>query len=122
LVRDRVLASVPETTPTGTGRLDDLRWDALTGRERVIVLSLDFVLVMGSLTRFARRPHHLNPTQLEPAKHIDEMVLFSGDGDFRPLVEAVERHGVRVTVVSSFATQPPMIVDELRRQADAFID
>ena len=59
---------------------------------------------------------------MELAKHIDEMFLFSGDGDFRSLVEAVQRRGVRVTVVSSFAAQPPMIADELRRQADAFID
>jgi uncharacterized LabA/DUF88 family protein len=59
---------------------------------------------------------------MELADHIDEMVLFSGDGAFRSLVEAVRRHGVRVTVVSSIATQPPMIADELRRQADVFID
>jgi uncharacterized LabA/DUF88 family protein len=59
---------------------------------------------------------------MELAPHIDEMVLFSGDGDFRSLVEAVQRRGVRVTVVSTIATQPPMIADELRRQADTFID
>jgi uncharacterized LabA/DUF88 family protein len=59
---------------------------------------------------------------MELAKHIDEMVLFSGDGDFRSLVEAVQRRGVRVTVVSTIATQPSMIADELRRQADVFID
>ncbi|UQR68162.1 NYN domain-containing protein [Bradyrhizobium sp. C-145] len=59
---------------------------------------------------------------MELADQIDEMVLFSGDGDFRPLVEAVQRHGVRVTVVSSLATQPSMIADELRRQADFFCD
>ena len=56
------------------------------------------------------------------AKHIDEMVLFSGDGDFRSLVEAMQRRGVRVTVVSTIATQPVMIADELRRQADVFVD
>ena len=59
---------------------------------------------------------------MQAAEHIDQMVLFSGDGDFRPLVEAVQRRGVRVTVVSSISSQPPMIADELRRQADAFID
>ena len=59
---------------------------------------------------------------MELADHIDEMVLFSGDGDFRSLVEAVQRRGVRVTVVSTISSQPPMIADELRRQADAFID
>jgi len=53
---------------------------------------------------------------------LDHAVLFSGDGDFRRLVEAVQRRGVRVSVVSSVRTQPPMIADELRRQADAFVD
>ena len=50
------------------------------------------------------------------------MVLFSGDGDFRSLVEAVQRRGVRVTVISTISTQPPMVADELRRQADVFLD
>ena len=59
---------------------------------------------------------------MELAGHIDHMVLFSGDGDFRSLVEAVQRRGVRVSVVSSISTQPPMIADELRRQADEFVD
>ncbi len=59
---------------------------------------------------------------MELAEHIDEMILFSGDGDFRSLVEAVQRRGVRVTVVSSIASHPPMVADELRRQADVFID
>src|SRR5712675_621199 len=59
---------------------------------------------------------------MELAGHIDQMVLFSGDGDFRSLVEAVQRRGVRVTVVSTISSQPPMIADELRREADVFTD
>ncbi len=59
---------------------------------------------------------------LELAPHIDHMVLFSGDGDFRSLVEAMQRRGVRVSVVSTVTSQPPMVADELRRQADEFID
>ena len=59
---------------------------------------------------------------MELAQHIDEMMLFSGDGDFRSLVEAVQRRGVRVTVVSTISSQPPMIADELRREADVFTD
>ena len=59
---------------------------------------------------------------MQLAKHVDQIVLFSGDGDFRSLVEAVQRHGVRVTVVSTISSQPPMIADELRRQADVFTD
>ena len=59
---------------------------------------------------------------MELADHVDQIVLFSGDGDFRSLVEAVQRRGVRVTVVSTISSQPPMIADELRRQADVFTD
>jgi uncharacterized LabA/DUF88 family protein len=59
---------------------------------------------------------------MDIAAHIDHMVLFSGDGDFRSLVEAVQRRGVRVTVASTVSTQPPMVADELRRQADVFLD
>jgi len=56
---------------------------------------------------------------MELAEHIDHLVLFSGDGDFRILAQAVQRRGVRVTVVSTIASQPPMVADELRRQAEA---
>ena len=59
---------------------------------------------------------------MELAEHVDQIVLFSGDGDFRSLVEAIQRRGVRVTVISTLASQPPMIADELRRQADIFVD
>ena len=59
---------------------------------------------------------------MELAEHIDQMILFSGDGDFRSLVEAVQRRGVRVTVISTVTSQPPMIADELRRQTDVFTD
>ena len=59
---------------------------------------------------------------MELAEHIDQMVLFSGDGDFRKLVEAVQRRGSRVTVVSTVKSQPPMVSDDLRRQADNFVD
>lgn len=59
---------------------------------------------------------------MELAPYINHMVLFSGDGDFRSLVQAMQRKGVRVTVISTVATQPPMIADDLRRQADQFLD
>ncbi|KAB2691257.1 NYN domain-containing protein [Brucella pseudogrignonensis] len=53
---------------------------------------------------------------------VDHFVIFSGDGDFRSLVEALQRKGRKVSVVSTLTTQPAMISDELRRQADHFID
>jgi uncharacterized LabA/DUF88 family protein len=59
---------------------------------------------------------------LELAPFIDHAVIFSGDGDFRSLVEALQRRGVLVSVVSTITSQPPMVADELRRQCDAFID
>lgn len=59
---------------------------------------------------------------LELADKVDHMVLFSGDGDFKALVAAIQRKGVRVTVASTIKSQPPMIADDLRRQADQFIE
>lgn len=59
---------------------------------------------------------------MEMADHVDHIMLFSGDGDFRRLLEAVQRKGVRVTVVSTVKSSPPMVADELRRQADHFLD
>src|SRR5881398_519702 len=55
-------------------------------------------------------------------EHLDHVVLFTGDGDFRALVAALQMRGCRVSVVSTLQTQPPMVADELRRQADQFID
>lgn len=80
--------------------------DAATGR-RKIKGSMDVDLAVSAM---------------ELAEHVDQIVLFSGDGDFRSLVEALQRRGVRVTVVSTLSTQPPMVADDLRRQADVFID
>lgn len=59
---------------------------------------------------------------MEMAEHLDHVVLFSGDGDFRRLVEAIQRRGVRVTIVSTIRSKPPMVADELRRQADNFVE
>ena len=59
---------------------------------------------------------------MEMAPNIDHAVLFSGDGDFRQLLEAMQRRGVRVTVISTDRAQSPMVSDELRRQADAFVE
>jgi len=80
--------------------------DATTGRRRVKG-SMDVELTVDAM---------------ELAEHVDQIVLFSGDGDFRSLVEAVQRRGVRVTVVSTLASHPPMVAEDLRRQADVFID
>ena len=59
---------------------------------------------------------------MELSAHLDHIVLFSGDGDFRSLVAALQQKGLRVSVISTLQTQPPMVSDDLRRQADQFID
>jgi len=59
---------------------------------------------------------------MEMSPVVDHMVLFSGDGDFRRLIESVQRRGRRVSVVSTMRSQPPMVADELRRQADTFVE
>lgn len=59
---------------------------------------------------------------MELADHLDHVVLFSGDGDFKSLVAALQHKGLRVSVASTLQTQPAMVADELRRQADQFID
>lgn len=59
---------------------------------------------------------------MEIAVNVDHLVIFSGDGDFRRLTEALQRMGKRVSIVSTIRSQPPMIADELRRQADSFIE
>lgn len=59
---------------------------------------------------------------LEMSPVLDHVVLFSGDGDFRRLIEAVQRRGLRATVISTIKSSPPMMADELRRQADNFVE
>ncbi|GJM02483.1 MAG: NYN domain-containing protein [Rhodomicrobium sp.] len=64
----------------------------------------------------------LSVDALQLSDHLDHIILFTGDGDFRCLVEALQQRGKRVSIVSSLASHPPMIADELRRQADEFIE
>lgn len=61
-------------------------------------------------------------TAMRLARSLDHVVIFTGDGDFRALVEGLQMDGKRVSIVSTLQTQPPMVADELRRQADQFID
>ncbi len=97
-------------------------WLDYNGYRVVTKPTKEFVDSMGRRKVKGNMDIELAIDALELAPHIDQMVLFSGDGDFRSLVEAMQRRGVRVSVVSTIATQPPMIADELRRQVDEFID
>lgn len=64
----------------------------------------------------------LSVDAMDLCTHLDHVVLFSGDGDFRALVAALQRKGKRVSIISTLESQPPMVADDLRRQADQFID
>jgi uncharacterized LabA/DUF88 family protein len=59
---------------------------------------------------------------MQIAEKADHIVLFSGDGDFCRVVEAVQQKGVRVTAVSTVRSQPPQASDDLRRLVDDFVD
>jgi len=97
-------------------------WLDYNGYTVVTKSTKEFIDAYGRRKLKGRMDVELAVDAMEIVEHIDQMVLFSGDGDFRPLVKAVQRRGVHVTVVSTISSQPPMIADELRRQTDVFID
>jgi len=97
-------------------------WLDYNGYTVVTKLTKEFIDASGRRKVKGSMNIELAVNAMELADHIDQMVLFSGDGDFRPLLEAVQRRGVHVTVVSTLTSQPPMVADDLRRQADAFVD
>ena len=97
-------------------------WLDYNGYTMVTKPTKEFTDAMGRRKIKGNMDIELAVDAMEIAGTIDHMVLFSGDGDFRSLIEAVQRKGVRVTVVSTISTQPPMVADELRRQADIFVD
>ncbi|WP_407175480.1 NYN domain-containing protein [Bradyrhizobium sp. STM 3562] len=95
-----------------------VHWLDYNGYTVVTKLTKEFIDASGRRKVKGNMDVELVVDAMELAEHIDQMILFSGDGDFRALVEAMQRRGVRVTVVSTIA----MIADELRRQVDEFID
>src|SRR3984893_2699519 len=97
-------------------------WLDYNGYTVVTKPTKEFIDASGRRKVKANMHIELTVNAMELATYIDEIVLFSGDGDLRSLVEAVQRKGRKVSVVSTLSTQPPMIADELRRQADHFID
>ena len=97
-------------------------WLTYNGFTVITKPAKDFIDAQGRRKIKGNMDVELAVAAMELAPHLDHAVLFSGDGDFRPLVEALQRQGVRVSVVSSMRTQPAMIADELRRQADSFVE
>ena len=97
-------------------------WLDYNGYTPVTKPAKEFTDAMGRRTIKGNMDVEIAVDMMAMAGRIDHVVLFSGDGDFRRLVEAVQREGVRVSVASTLRTSPPMVADELRRQADTFID
>ncbi len=97
-------------------------WLDYNGYTLVTKRAKEFTDAMGRRTIKGNMDVEIAVDMMAMARRIDHVVLFSGDGDFRRLVEAVQREAVRVSVASTLRTSPPMVADELRRQADTFID
>jgi uncharacterized LabA/DUF88 family protein len=97
-------------------------WLAYNGYSLVTKPAKEFADAQGRRRIKGNMDIELAIDMLELAPKLDHAILFSGDSDFRRLVEAVQRKGVRVSVVSTIKTNPPMIADELRRQADQYIE
>ena len=97
-------------------------WLDYNGYTMVTKPTKEFTDAMGRRKIKGNMDIELTVDALELADVVDHYVIFSGDGDFRTLVEALQRRGRKVSLVSTMASQPPMISDDLRRQADHFID
>ncbi|MFM1814349.1 MAG: hypothetical protein RLZ98_1044 [Pseudomonadota bacterium] len=97
-------------------------WLDYNGYSMVTKPTKEFTDSMGRRKIKGNMDIELTVDAMRLAPHVDHIVLFSGDGDFKVLVAALQQEGRRVSVVSTLQTQPAMIADELRRQADQFID
>src|SRR6266849_352817 len=76
-------------------------WLGYNGFTVVTKPSKEFIDASGRRKVKRNMDIELTVDAMELAGHIDQMVLFSGDGDFRSLVGAVRRRGVRVTVIAT---------------------
>ncbi len=97
-------------------------WLAYNGYAMVTKPAKEFTDAQGRRKLKGNMDIELAIDMLEMAEHLDHAILFSGDGDFRRLVQAAQHRGLRVSVVSTIKSSPPLAADELRRQADDFID
>lgn len=97
-------------------------WLEYNGFSMVTKASKEFIDSAGRRRIKGNMDIELAVDAMRLADNLDHIVIFSGDGDFRSLVAALQQMGKRVSIVSTLQTQPPMIADELRRQADQFLD
>jgi uncharacterized LabA/DUF88 family protein len=97
-------------------------WLSYNGFTTVIKPAKEYIDAVGRTRVKGNMDVELAIDMLELAPRIDHAILFSGDADLCRLVEAVQRKGVRVSVVSTLQVSPPQISSELRRQADQFVE
>ena len=97
-------------------------WLNYNGFTMVTKLAKEFTDQQGRRKVKGNMDIELTVDAMELAPHVDHIIIFSGDGDYRRLVESLQRQGVRVSVVSTMKGESPMISDELRRQCDNFIE
>lgn len=124
--RGRLVRSFYFTAITDSEEFSPMRplvdWLEYNGFTLVTKLAKEYTDSQGRRKIKGNMDIELTVAAMELAPRLDHVVLFSGDGDYRPLVESLQRQGVRVSVVSTIRSQPPMIADELRRQTDNFIE
>jgi uncharacterized LabA/DUF88 family protein len=99
-----------------------IEWLDYNGYKVVTKPAKEFTDAMGRRKIKGNMDIELAIDVMQLCESLDHVVLFSGDGDFRSLVAAVQAKGRRTSVISTLTTRPPMIADELRRQTDQFID
>ena len=97
-------------------------WLDYNGYTMVTKPTKEFTDSMGRRKVKGNMDIELTVDAMKLSEQLDHVVIFTGDGDFRALVQALQERGKRVSIVSTLQTQPPMVADELRRQADQFID
>jgi len=59
---------------------------------------------------------------IEIASSIQRLVLVPGDDDFTALADALQRKGIRFSVLSTMKGEKPMVSNQLRRSADEFLE
>ena len=97
-------------------------WLDYNGYTMVTKPTKEFTDSMGRRKVKGNMDIELTVDAMKLSEQLDHVVIFTGDGDFRALVQALQERGKRVSIVSTLQTQPPMVADELRRQADQFVD
>ena len=122
LLRANYYTAVPDDDAMTTSIVPLIDWLDYNGYSVITKPTKTFTDAEGRRKNKGNMAIEIAVDAMDLASYVDHIVLFSGDGDFRSLVEALQRRGRKVTIASSIVTQPAMCADELRRQADVFID